>query len=83
MYIFPGVSFGAVCCKATNLPDRLFMVAAAAVANSLDAEDMELGSVMPNRNRLREVALNAASAVVWECQQLGLAGGDSFTRVKF
>ena len=32
VYIFPGMSFGAMCCEATAIPDRLFMVAAEAVS---------------------------------------------------
>ena len=31
VYIFPGMSFGAMCCEAKTIPDRLFMVAAEAV----------------------------------------------------
>merc|ERR1719161_3344333 len=40
VYIFPGVSMGAICCQASTIPERLFMVAAEAVANSLDAQDL-------------------------------------------
>ena len=35
VYIFPGLSYGAVACQASTIPDRFFMVAAEAVANSL------------------------------------------------
>ena len=35
-FIFPGMSFAAVCCEAAKIPDHLFMEAAEAVANSLD-----------------------------------------------
>ena len=73
VYIFPGMSFGAVCCKAQRITDRMFMVAAEAVANSLDADDLENDSVVPSRRRLREVGLNVATAVVCEAQKLGLA----------
>ena len=35
VYIFPGMSFGAVCCQAREIPESFFMAAAEAVANSL------------------------------------------------
>merc|ERR1719277_1244875 len=35
VYIFPGMSMGAVCCQASTIPERFFMVTAEAVANSL------------------------------------------------
>merc|ERR1712216_68427 len=52
VYIFPGLSFGAVCCEAKNIPDRFFMVAAEAVANTLDADDLAADRVIPARSRL-------------------------------
>jgi len=73
VYIFPGVSFGAVVCEATTIPESFFMVAAQAVANSLSDEDLQCDRVVPCRDRLREVALNVATAVVIEAQQKGLA----------
>jgi len=74
VYIFPGASFGAVVCEAKTIPESFFMVAAQAVANSLTEEDMQNDRVVPHRDRLREVALNVATAVVMEAQKLGLAG---------
>eukprot|EP00931_Biecheleriopsis_adriatica_P016073 TRINITY_DN11974_c0_g1_i1.p1 TRINITY_DN11974_c0_g1~~TRINITY_DN11974_c0_g1_i1.p1 ORF type:complete len:622 (+),score=132.73 TRINITY_DN11974_c0_g1_i1:58-1923(+) len=72
-FIFPGMSFGAVCCKASSIPESLFMVAAEAVANSLNSQDLTSESVVPNPARIREVAENVAVAVVLECQKQGLA----------
>ena len=74
VYIFPGVSFGAICCQASSVPERLFMAAAEAVANSLDDEDLKLDRVVPRRVRIQEVALNVATAVVLEAQAMGIAG---------
>ncbi|CAE7247026.1 ME1 [Symbiodinium sp. CCMP2592] len=72
-FIFPGVSFGAMCCEASHIPDRLFMEAAEAVANSLDKADMELDSVLPSTGRIREVGHNVALRVVLAAQEAGLA----------
>jgi malate dehydrogenase (oxaloacetate-decarboxylating)(NADP+) len=73
VYIFPGMSFGAVVCDAKTIPERFFMVAAQAVANSLGDADVQADRVVPHRDRLREVALNVATAVVLEAQKMGLA----------
>ena len=70
-FIFPGMSFGAVCCEATGIPDRLFMEAAEAVANSLDKEDMEADSVLPSTGRIREIGLNVAAKVAMAAQKAG------------
>jgi len=72
-FIFPGLSFGATQCKASLIPERFFMVAAEAVANSLDQDDLDVESVVPDPARIREVAVNVATAVVMEAKKLGLA----------
>merc|ERR1719445_2034588 len=74
VYIFPGVSMGCVCCQASSIPERFFMVAAEAVANSLDQEELAADRVVPHPRRVRAVGLNVAVAVVLEAQKLGLAG---------
>merc|ERR1719281_1419154 len=85
VYIFPGMSMGAVCCHASTIPERLFMVAAEAVANSLDAQDLKEDRTVPHPDKIRTVGLNVAAAVVLEAQKLGLAGktlGQDATEVK-
>eukprot|EP00656_Telonema_subtile_P028914 TRINITY_DN3169_c0_g1_i1.p1 TRINITY_DN3169_c0_g1~~TRINITY_DN3169_c0_g1_i1.p1 ORF type:complete len:419 (-),score=102.10 TRINITY_DN3169_c0_g1_i1:101-1357(-) len=73
VYIFPGLSFGISQCKASSIPDRLFLKASEAVANSLTAQDIQEDRVVPPLSRIREVSLNVATATVVECQNLGLA----------
>jgi len=72
-FIFPGMSFGAMMCAATTIPESLFMVAAEAVAHSLDAHDIEVESVVPHPSRIRQVAENVAAAVVLAAQAAGIA----------
>jgi len=72
-FIFPGMSFGAMMCHAKTIPESFFMVAAEAVANSLDAHDIEVESVVPHPGRIRHVAENVATAVVLAAQKGGLA----------
>merc|ERR1712228_77817 len=73
VYIFPGMSFGAICCRAKTIPDDLFLVAAEAVANSLDEDDFACSRVIPERDRVQTVNCNVAAAVCESAQKLGLA----------
>ena len=72
-FIFPGMSFGAVMCKAKTIPEALFAAAAQAVALSLDSHDIGVESVVPHPSRIRDVNMNVAAAVVLKAQELGLA----------
>ena len=49
------------------------MQAAEAVANSLTAEDIAEDRCVPPLSRIREVALNVATAVVLQAQKQGIA----------
>ena len=72
-FIFPGMSFGAVCCDASSIPESLFMAAAVAVAQSLDASEVAAERVVPHPDRIRDVSLEVAVATVLEAQRQGLA----------
>ena len=77
-------SYGAVACQASSIPESFFMVAAEAVAQSLDSHDIEAESVVPHPARIRQVAQNVATAVVLAAQEGKLAGkhlGDSAAEV--
>lgn len=85
VFIFPGVSYGAVCCQASSIPDRLFLAAAEAVAHSLSEFEFQVNMVMPRRRRIAEVSQNVATAVVMEAQAMGIAGkslGETREQVK-
>ena len=61
------------------------MVAAEAVAQSLDAHDLAVESVVPHPSRIRDVSEHVAAAVVLAAQAQGLAGktvGGSAAEVK-
>lgn len=74
VYCFPGISFGAVACRAARLPDEIFFAAAEAVAGALTAQELAEGRVVPHAARIRQVGLEVATAVVLRAQELGLAG---------
>jgi len=73
-FIFPGMSYGCMRCQSKTIPERYFMLAAEAVANSLDADDIKFESVVPNPGHIREVNLNVATAAVLGAEELGIAG---------
>ncbi|MFO8153951.1 NAD-dependent malic enzyme [Thioalkalivibrio sp.] len=62
-YVFPGVGLGAVTVQASRITDSMFMAAARALADSVDAADLEQGSLYPSLHRVREVSLQIAVAV--------------------
>lgn len=73
MYIFPGVGLAACHVKATQIPDKLFTVAARALANSLSDSERMAGMVFPAVSRIREVTAHVATAVAQEAVDAGLA----------
>jgi malate dehydrogenase (oxaloacetate-decarboxylating)(NADP+) len=73
VYVFPGMSFGAVSCQARSIPESAFMVAAEAVAQTLDESDLLTDRVVPHPDRMREVGLNVATAVALHLEEVGLA----------
>ena len=60
VYIFPAMSFAAIHCHAKEITDGLFLVAAQAVANSLNEDDLAKDRVIPHIDRIRDVARNVA-----------------------
>ena len=61
-------------CESETIPERFFMLAAEAVANSLDEDDIKAESVVPNPAHIREVNLNVATAAVLGAEAMGIAG---------
>jgi malate dehydrogenase (oxaloacetate-decarboxylating)(NADP+) len=62
-YIFPGVGLGVVATEATRVTDEMFFVAAKTLAGCVTEEDMALGRIYPDLNRIREVSRTIALAV--------------------
>ena len=64
VYVFPGIGLGALVSEANEINDRMFMVAAIALAESVSTADLESGMIYPDQSRLREVSASIAAAVV-------------------
>jgi len=72
-YIFPGIGLGALMSNATILTDEMFLVAAKALAEFVDTEDINLGSLYPPLKEIRKVSKKIAIAVAEKAYELNLA----------
>ena len=54
--IFPGVGFGAVMAKAKMVTDEMFLAAARALADYVDQDRLEGGTVYPRLEELRKIS---------------------------
>lgn len=63
-YIFPGVGLGVVAAGLPRISDAMFLAAAEALAGCVLPAELDRGSIYPAIDRLREVAVIVAEAVV-------------------
>jgi len=73
VYIFPGVGLGALVCASSQVTDSMFLTAARTLASLVEQEDLNMGRIYPALNRIREVSIRIATAVVEEAYNKGLA----------
>jgi malate dehydrogenase (oxaloacetate-decarboxylating)(NADP+) len=74
-YIFPGVGLGAIASRSRLVTDKMFMTAAHALADCVNPDDLDQGSLYPALPRIREVSARIATAVANLAYQTGLADG--------
>lgn len=72
-YIFPGVGLGVVASGARRVTDKMFFLAAKALALAASPEDIEKGCLYPDIIRVREFSAVIAAAVAEEVYQGELA----------
>jgi malate dehydrogenase (oxaloacetate-decarboxylating)(NADP+) len=63
-YIFPGVGLGLVASESVRATDEMFLAAARTLAEQVTEADLETGCVYPELDRIREVSVHVAEAVV-------------------
>jgi malate dehydrogenase (oxaloacetate-decarboxylating)(NADP+) len=63
-YIFPGVGLGVVAAQLPRTTDAMFLAAAEALAQAVLPAELDRGTIYPGIDRLREVAVLVAQAVV-------------------
>jgi malate dehydrogenase (oxaloacetate-decarboxylating)(NADP+) len=67
-YIFPGVGLGVVAAGLPQVSDPMFLAAAEALAGAVLPAELDRGAVYPGIDRLREVSLLVAQAIVGEAR---------------
>ena len=73
IYIFPGVGLGALVSEASEVTDKMFLIAAQTLAGLVGPEDLAVGRVYPSLTKVREVSLEIAAAVSNVAYEAGLA----------
>ena len=71
-YIFPGVGLGIIVSQSQRVTDEMFFVAAKVLASLVTEQDLAVGRVYPNLQRIREVSAAIATAVAQVVFQRGL-----------
>lgn len=72
-YIFPGMGLGLIAVKATHVSDKMFMIAAKALAACSPTLNDPTANLLPPLNEIRDVSLHVALAVAKEAIASGFA----------
>lgn len=72
MFIFPGIGLGAVVCGARTISENTVYKASLALVECLTADERAKGAIFPDIERIREVSLEVAKAVVRQVNEEGL-----------
>ncbi|KTD25780.1 malate dehydrogenase [Legionella lansingensis] len=73
VYIFPGMGLGLISIKAKRVTDKMFMMAAKALAACSPAKNNPKSNLLPPLTQVREVSYQVAFAVAKEAVNSGLA----------
>jgi len=73
VYVFPGLGLGAILAKATQVTDDMVFTSAAALANSLNAEEIHKGLIYPRIERVREASIIVAREVMKAARRGGVS----------
>jgi malic enzyme len=72
-FVFPGVGLGAVVAETRAITDRMFLLAARALADAVPDDRLAAGALYPALSSIREVSRAIAVAVVREAAAAGLS----------
>ena len=73
VYVFPGIGLGAILAKATRVTDEMTYTSAAALADSLNAEELYKGLIYPRIERVREASIIVAREVMKAARREGVS----------
>ncbi|KAI2623436.1 NADP-dependent malic enzyme [Xylaria nigripes] len=73
VYVFPGIGLGAILAKASKVTDEMVYMSAAALAGSLNAEEIQKGLIYPRIERVREANIVVAREVMKAARRNGVS----------
>lgn len=73
VYVFPGIGLGAILAKATRCTDEMIYTSAAALAGSLNADEIHSGLIYPRIERVREASIIVAREVMKAARRDGVS----------
>ncbi|KKP04010.1 malic enzyme [Trichoderma harzianum] len=73
VYVFPGLGLGAILSKATRVTDEMVYTSAAALAGSLNAEEVHQGLIYPKIDRVRDASIIVAREVMKAARRDGVS----------
>ncbi|KAJ4420777.1 hypothetical protein N0V85_000492 [Neurospora sp. IMI 360204] len=73
VYVFPGIGLGAILAKASKVTDDMIYTSAAALANSLNADEVKKGLIYPRIDRVREANVIVAREVMKSARREGVS----------
>ncbi|KAL2023846.1 hypothetical protein VTK56DRAFT_1113 [Thermocarpiscus australiensis] len=73
VYVFPGIGLGAILSKASRVTDNMIYTSAAALASSLNAEEIHKGLIYPRIERVRDASLVVAREVMKAARRDGVS----------
>jgi len=73
VYVFPGIGLGAILAKASRVTDNMIYTSAAALAGTLNADEIRKGLIYPRIERVRESSLVVAREVMKAARRDGVS----------
>lgn len=73
VYVFPGIGLGAILAKATKVTDEMIYTSAAALAGSLNAEEIQKGLIYPRIERVRDASIVVTREVMKAARREGVS----------
>ncbi|KAH8173965.1 malic enzyme, NAD binding domain-containing protein [Sarocladium implicatum] len=73
VYVFPGLGLGAILSKASRVTDEMVYTSAAALAGSLNSEEIQMGLIYPRIERVRDASIVVAREVMKAARREGVS----------
>lgn len=73
VYVFPGIGLGTILAKASKVTDNMIYTSAAALSESLNADEIHKGLIYPRIERVREASIVVAREVMKAARRDGVS----------